>query len=69
MNDKEKRTDRQIAAIVNDRVDWLIDAVAMATQDRRLLRGDPQEDKVLTEALELNARKAFNDAIVKVLML
>lgn len=39
--------------------DWLIDAVAAATQDRRLLRGDPAEDKVATEAIYLNGLKAI----------
>jgi len=47
-------------------VDWLIDAVAAATQNRALLRGDPQEDKVLTEALYLNGKKAMQLAFTKV---
>lgn len=56
-----------IKAIVNDRADWLVDAVACATQNRALLRGDPEEDAVLTEALLLNAQKAISVAIDKVL--
>jgi hypothetical protein len=39
--------------------DWLVDAVATATQNRALLRGDPGEDKVLTEAIYLNGLKAI----------
>ena len=39
--------------------DWLVDAVATATQDRRFLRGDPEEDKVATKALLINAKKAM----------
>ncbi|RVL48453.1 hypothetical protein CN138_08980 [Sinorhizobium meliloti] len=45
--------------IACDRADWLVDAVATATQNRALLRGDPEEDKVLTEAIYLNAKKAI----------
>jgi len=41
--------------------DWLVDAVATATQDRRFLRGDPEEDRVATEALCLNGRKAIQN--------
>jgi hypothetical protein len=39
--------------------DWLIDAIATATQDRRYLRGDPREDQVATEAILLNAKQAM----------
>ena len=46
-------------SIADDRADWLVDAVATATQDHRLLRGEPEEDKVLTEAIFLNARLAI----------
>jgi hypothetical protein len=46
--------------------DWLVDAVAVATQNQALLRGDPAEDKVLTEALYLNGRKAIELALAKV---
>jgi len=43
--------------------DWLVDAVATSTQDRRFLRGDPQEDKVATEALYANGKKAIEQAM------
>jgi hypothetical protein len=43
--------------------DWLIDAVGMATQNRALLRGDPAEDEVLTQAIVLNGKKAILNAI------
>ena len=43
--------------------DWLVDAVAGATQDRRYLRGDPQEDKCATEAIYANGKKAIEMAI------
>ena len=43
--------------------DWLVDAVATATQDRRCLRGDPAEDAVATEALYLNGNHAIEAAL------
>ncbi len=43
--------------------DWLVDAVAGATQDRRFLRGDPEEDKVLTQALYGNGKKALENLL------
>lgn len=43
--------------------DWLVDAVATATQDRRFLRGDPAEDKVATEALYANGKKAMENLL------
>lgn len=46
--------------------DWLVDAVGGATQNRALLRGDPAEDKVLTEALYLNGKRAIELALSKV---
>lgn len=42
---------------------WLLDAVATATQDRRLLRDDPSYDAVLGEAILLNAEKAISAAL------
>jgi len=39
--------------------DWLVHAVARATRDRRLLRGAPEEDKILTGAIFHNARQAI----------
>lgn len=43
--------------------DWLVDAIATATQDRRFLRGDVAEDKVATEAIYLNAKKAMENLL------
>lgn len=56
----EKRTETQIADYF---ADWLVDAVATSTQNRALLRGEPEEDKVLTEALYLCGEKAIRLAI------
>lgn len=56
------RTDQ----IIEHYADWLVDAVATATQNRMLLRGDPAEDKILTEALYLNGKKAIESALEKV---
>lgn len=43
--------------------EWLVDAVAGATQDRRFLRGDKAEDKIVTEALYANALKGMRNLI------
>lgn len=43
--------------------DWLLDAIAGATQDRRLLRGDPAEDRIATEAILLNGKKAIENFV------
>lgn len=43
--------------------DWLVDAVAGATQDRRYLRGDPAEDKNATAAILLNGKKAMENLL------
>ena len=43
--------------------DWLVDAVAGATQDRRFLRHDEQEDKIATEAIYLNGKKAMENLL------
>jgi hypothetical protein len=43
--------------------DWLVDAVAGATQDRRFLRGDAAEDKIATEAIYGNGKKAIENAL------
>ena len=45
--------------IAHERADWLVDAVATATQDRRLLRGESECDEVLCEAIYLNGKKAI----------
>ncbi len=58
---------KTIEEIAKDRADWLVDAVATATQNRIFLRGDEEEDQVITEALFLNAEKAILRAIQLVL--
>lgn len=57
----------EIERIIEDRADWLVDAVATATQDRRLLRGEDVEDTVLTEAIYLNGAKAIRVAVQRAL--
>lgn len=49
----------KISEIAKERADWLLDAVAGATQDRRFLRGDKQYDDVAGEAILMNAEKAI----------
>lgn len=51
--------------IAKEGADWLLDAVATATQDRRFLRGEPECDEVACEAILLNGEKAINTAIAK----
>jgi len=48
---------------INYWADWLVDAVATATQNRALLRGEPEEDEVLTEAIFLNGKKAIENVL------
>jgi hypothetical protein len=43
--------------------DWLVDAVAGATQDRKFIRGDDKEDIMATGAILNNGRKAIKSAI------
>ena len=45
--------------IAEDRADWVVDAVATATQNRAFLRGDPECDEVACDAIKLNAEKAI----------
>lgn len=52
--------------VAKDRADWLLDAIAGATQDRRFLRGDPAYDEVAGEAILLNGEKAIRVALGKV---
>jgi hypothetical protein len=52
-----------MTSIVNDRADWLLDAVATATQNRRFLRGDAEYDAVAGEAILLNGAKAIRVAL------
>jgi hypothetical protein len=49
----EKSQPQQIA-IAEEAADWLVDAIACATQDRRYLRGEPECDEVAVEAIRLN---------------
>ena len=56
-------TDEDVEMVVKDRADWLVDAIAGATQDRRFLRGDEEEDRVATEAIYLNGAKAIRAAL------
>lgn len=51
--------------IAKDRADWLLDAVACATQNRQFLRGEPEYDEVAGEAILLNGEKAINVALSK----
>lgn len=53
----------QIEAIIKDRADWLLDAVAGATQNRMFLRGDPEYDDVAGGAILLNGEKAIRVVI------
>lgn len=43
--------------------DWLLDAIATATQNRMFLRGDPECDSVACEAIISNARKAMGNLL------
>lgn len=49
--------------IAKERAEWLLDAIAVSTQDRRFLRGDPACDEVACEAILLNGEKAITTAI------
>ena len=53
--------------IAKDRADWLLDAIACATQSRQFLRGDPEYDKIVGEAILLNGEKAISIAISRVI--
>ncbi len=47
----------------SEAADWLLDAVATATQDRRYLRGDATYDFVAGEAILANGKLAAIRAI------
>lgn len=49
----EKSTPEQIQN-AEYQADWLVDAIATATQDRRFLRGEPECDEELCEVIRLN---------------
>ena len=57
---------KDVDYVVDYWADWLVDAVAFSIQDRRFLRGEPEEDKLATEAIMINAKKAIRNAIDKV---
>lgn len=59
MDEREKL----LEAIVRDRADWLVDAVATSTQDRRYLRGDPECDQVACESIRMNGELAIRAAL------
>ena len=44
---------------IKDRGDWLVDAVATATQNRQFLRGEPECDAVACDAIRMNGEKAM----------
>lgn len=44
---------------IAERADWLVDAVATATQNRMFLRGDPACDEIACGAIEANGAKAM----------
>jgi len=49
--------------IVTERADWLLDAIAGATQDRQFLRGEEECNPVICDAVLLNGAKAIRTAI------
>lgn len=53
--DLRKQTD----SMVKDRADWLVDAVACATQNRMFLRGEDECDDVACDAIQMNGAKAL----------
>jgi hypothetical protein len=44
--------------LADDAADWLLDAVACSTQDRRFLRGDDAYDEVMSGAIMSNGKIA-----------
>lgn len=60
----EKSTEEQIA-IADEAADWLLDAVAGATQDRRFLRGDAEFDELISGAIMANGMIACLRAMHK----
>ena len=54
---------RELEEVPEQWADWLLDAVATATQDRRFLRGDDEYDDVAGEAILRNAEKAIRKAM------
>lgn len=60
-------TDQDLDQLAKERADWLVDAVATATQNRRYLRGEPEADAVAIEAIMLNGEKAIRSALRRAL--
>ena len=54
--------------IAKDRADWLLDAIACATQNRQFLRGEPEYDEVAGEAILMNGEKAISIAISRAIL-
>jgi hypothetical protein len=50
-------------AVAKDRADWLVDAVATATQNRAFLRGEAECDDVACTAIFMNGEKAILTAM------
>ena len=50
--------------IAGERADWLIDAIATATQDKTFLRGEPECDEGLCACILANAEKAITTALI-----
>jgi hypothetical protein len=53
----ERSTPEQIA-LADEAADWLLDAVACATQDKRFLRGERDYDEMISEAIMGNGKIA-----------
>lgn len=51
--------------IAKDRADWLLDAIAAATQNKRYLRGEPECDDFECRAILASAEKAILVAIAR----
>lgn len=60
---RERATKEQLAA-ATEAADWLLDAIATATQNRRYLRGDESYDDVSGEAILLNGEIACLRAMI-----
>jgi hypothetical protein len=61
----EKSSPEQLAA-ADEAADWMLDALATSTQDRRYLRGDTKYDDNHGRAIIANAKIACLRAIHKV---
>ena len=50
---------REIVAMIADRADWLVDAVACSTQNRMFLRGEKECDTEACGSILLNGKQAI----------